>query len=361
MTAIVAGGRRRFVRFGVSLAICESVSMARTASALHAVRMEDDFVLTLSDDEANAVVPASGGAADATAEEDEEELEMTGAGTVTAGSTANATAKASRNKRKRPGVSAVISTPFFEDEDEPAGPVSHAWDLKSAQKAAAQAQAQGSGGSSRSAGRPQGDLNGIIAERREMKTKMEERRRVMERRAKELKRQQKSGGVVATEENSGSDAEDRQEEEEEVEEEEEEEVEEEEEEEEEEDDEDEDEDDSEQQSANQLANGPSKRSSVGSQVQSSKRNNSVLEFSELHLSRPLLRAVKEMGYVRPTAVQARAIPAALAGSDVMVNAQTGSGKTAAFMLPILERLLFRYVSLLSLRHHHRAPPSLPSS
>ena len=64
-------------------------------------------------------------------------------------------------------------------------------------------------------------------------------------------------------------------------------------------------------------------------------------FSELNLSRPLLRAVEICGYVNPTPVQAKVIPFALAGRDVCASAVTGSGKTAAFVLPFLERLLYR--------------------
>ncbi len=61
-------------------------------------------------------------------------------------------------------------------------------------------------------------------------------------------------------------------------------------------------------------------------------------FAALGLSAPLLRAVQAAGYTAPTAVQARAIPEMLGGRDLMVCAQTGTGKTAAFMLPALERL-----------------------
>eukprot|EP00937_MAST-01D_sp_MAST-1D-sp2_P006195 g6195.t1 len=64
-------------------------------------------------------------------------------------------------------------------------------------------------------------------------------------------------------------------------------------------------------------------------------------FQALHLSRPLLRAVGELGFAKPTPVQAKTIPVALAGKDLCASAQTGSGKTAAFLLPTLERLLFR--------------------
>jgi ATP-dependent RNA helicase DDX27 len=64
-------------------------------------------------------------------------------------------------------------------------------------------------------------------------------------------------------------------------------------------------------------------------------------FSELNLSRSLLRAVEASGYVNPTPIQAQVIPYALAGRDICASAVTGSGKTAAFTLPFLERLLFR--------------------
>ena len=64
-------------------------------------------------------------------------------------------------------------------------------------------------------------------------------------------------------------------------------------------------------------------------------------FSQLNLSRPLMRGVEDMGFVRPTPIQARVLPIALAGRDVCGSAKTGSGKTAAFLLPCLERLLYR--------------------
>ncbi|MBI9090549.1 MAG: DEAD/DEAH box helicase [Desulfobacterium sp.] len=63
-----------------------------------------------------------------------------------------------------------------------------------------------------------------------------------------------------------------------------------------------------------------------------------MSFSSLGLSAPILEAVAEHGYETPTPVQARAIPAVVQGKDVMAAAQTGTGKTAAFILPILERL-----------------------
>lgn len=69
-------------------------------------------------------------------------------------------------------------------------------------------------------------------------------------------------------------------------------------------------------------------------------NNDVF-FSQLNLSRPLMRGVEAMGFVKPTPIQARVVPVALAGRDVCGSAVTGSGKTAAFLLPALERLLYR--------------------
>jgi len=68
---------------------------------------------------------------------------------------------------------------------------------------------------------------------------------------------------------------------------------------------------------------------------------SAKSFTELNISRPLIRACEALGYKRPTPIQAACIPLALTGRDICGSAVTGSGKTAAFGLPILERLLFR--------------------
>ncbi len=70
-------------------------------------------------------------------------------------------------------------------------------------------------------------------------------------------------------------------------------------------------------------------------------NDQVEVFAQLTLSRPLLRGIASMGYVKPTAIQSAVIPVALAGRDICASAVTGSGKTAAFLLPILEKLMFR--------------------
>jgi ATP-dependent RNA helicase RhlE len=66
-----------------------------------------------------------------------------------------------------------------------------------------------------------------------------------------------------------------------------------------------------------------------------------LPFTQLKLHPSLLKGIKELGFVRPTPIQTDAIPPALAGRDVLACAMTGSGKTAAFLLPILQRLIDR--------------------
>ena len=63
-----------------------------------------------------------------------------------------------------------------------------------------------------------------------------------------------------------------------------------------------------------------------------------MSFEELGLSAPLLRAIAEAGYTAPTPIQAQAIPAVLSGGDLLAGAQTGTGKTAGFTLPLLEKL-----------------------
>jgi len=64
----------------------------------------------------------------------------------------------------------------------------------------------------------------------------------------------------------------------------------------------------------------------------------VTKFSDLGLAAPILRALQSAGYDTPTPIQVQAIPLALAGRDILGIAQTGTGKTAAFALPILQRL-----------------------
>ena len=63
-----------------------------------------------------------------------------------------------------------------------------------------------------------------------------------------------------------------------------------------------------------------------------------MKFTNLGLSEPLLKAIKAQGYDTPTPIQAKAIPVVIEGKDVLAAAQTGTGKTAGFTLPLLERL-----------------------
>src|SRR5688572_18442349 len=64
----------------------------------------------------------------------------------------------------------------------------------------------------------------------------------------------------------------------------------------------------------------------------------IMTFNELGLVEPLLRAIRDEGYETPTPIQTDAIPQVLAGKDLLGIAQTGTGKTAAFALPVLQRL-----------------------
>src|SRR5215471_5430286 len=66
-----------------------------------------------------------------------------------------------------------------------------------------------------------------------------------------------------------------------------------------------------------------------------------MKFADLRLIEPILRAVSDAGYTTATPIQAQAIPHALEGRDVLGCAQTGTGKTAAFALPTLQKLSAR--------------------
>jgi len=92
-------------------------------------------------------------------------------------------------------------------------------------------------------------------------------------------------------------------------------------------------------SSNGAAGGPKVINATPLAVQNSLQT--IHDFASLKLSRPLLRGVNEIGWHHPTPVQAACILPAVGGKDMLVNAVTGSGKTGAFMLPILERLLYR--------------------
>lgn len=63
-----------------------------------------------------------------------------------------------------------------------------------------------------------------------------------------------------------------------------------------------------------------------------------MTFDQMNIIQPIVRAVTEEGYLRPTPIQEQAIPAMLEGRDLVGCAQTGTGKTAAFAIPVLQRL-----------------------
>ena len=67
-----------------------------------------------------------------------------------------------------------------------------------------------------------------------------------------------------------------------------------------------------------------------------------MSFAQLGLSDPLLQAITKLGYNEPTEIQKQAIPVALSGRNIIAAAQTGTGKTASFVLPILEMINTKY-------------------
>jgi ATP-dependent RNA helicase RhlE len=79
--------------------------------------------------------------------------------------------------------------------------------------------------------------------------------------------------------------------------------------------------------------------SVGGELAAAEAATIDITFADLGLSAPMLDALKDAGYQRPTPIQAQAVPLALKGRDLIGLAQTGTGKTAAFTIPIIERLL----------------------
>ena len=80
------------------------------------------------------------------------------------------------------------------------------------------------------------------------------------------------------------------------------------------------------------------RSRMEISIRGSKGEKPILEFSQCGLKEQLLKNLKTCGYVTPTPVQMQVIPVALSGQDVLACAQTGSGKTAAFLVPLITRI-----------------------
>jgi ATP-dependent RNA helicase RhlE len=79
-----------------------------------------------------------------------------------------------------------------------------------------------------------------------------------------------------------------------------------------------------------------------------------MSFENLGLAEPILRAIAEAGYVTPTPIQTQAIPAVLSGGDLLAGAQTGTGKTAGFTLPLLHMLMANRATTPGTRPHVRA-------
>src|SRR3954453_6298223 len=77
---------------------------------------------------------------------------------------------------------------------------------------------------------------------------------------------------------------------------------------------------------------------LASRLQVGANQGNTMSFSTLGLDASLLENITRLGYTEPTPVQREAIPAVLSGGDLLVSSQTGSGKTAAFVLPGLQRL-----------------------
>ncbi|ODV84547.1 hypothetical protein CANARDRAFT_29082 [[Candida] arabinofermentans NRRL YB-2248] len=73
------------------------------------------------------------------------------------------------------------------------------------------------------------------------------------------------------------------------------------------------------------------------------------DFQSLQLSRPVLKGLSALGYTKPSPIQGASIPIALLGKDIVAGAVTGSGKTAAYMIPIIERLLYKPSKIASTR------------
>ena len=74
-----------------------------------------------------------------------------------------------------------------------------------------------------------------------------------------------------------------------------------------------------------------------------------MKFSDLNLSNPLIRALKDKKYEKPTPIQSKVIPTILNNRDVIAAAQTGTGKTAAFVLPILSKFLIQKITIRAIK------------
>ncbi|KAM3922856.1 putative ATP-dependent RNA helicase DDX27 [Leptodactylus fuscus] len=84
-----------------------------------------------------------------------------------------------------------------------------------------------------------------------------------------------------------------------------------------------------------------KKKTAGNFFEDASQYDESLTFQDMNLSRPLLKAISAMSFTQPTPIQKACIPVGLLGRDICACAATGTGKTAAFMLPVLERLIYK--------------------
>ena len=89
---------------------------------------------------------------------------------------------------------------------------------------------------------------------------------------------------------------------------------------------------------NTPQNTDTKAPTTDANLSEAKSEENEIVFSDLNIAKPILTALARSGYTNPTPIQAQAIPFALEGRDLLLSAQTGSGKTAAFVIPLLDRL-----------------------
>lgn len=88
----------------------------------------------------------------------------------------------------------------------------------------------------------------------------------------------------------------------------------------------------------ETTNVPAKKETGSKEVE---HEHTGSNFYDLYISKPLVKACTSLGYDYPTSIQTKAIPPILDGKNVLVNAVTGSGKTASYLLPLLQSLLLR--------------------
>lgn len=106
---------------------------------------------------------------------------------------------------------------------------------------------------------------------------------------------------------------------------------------------------SEDSEAENLENEGDSAAAIAEFFEAADDNQTHISFQSLDLSRPVLKGLANLGYSKPSPIQASSIPISLLGKDIVAGAVTGSGKTAAYMIPIIERLLYKPSKIASTR------------